>query len=258
VSDASLAGLRVLVTRPVDQAEELATAIEAAGGVAIRFPAIRISGLEPNVIATAFAALPEPDIAIFVSSNAVIHGLSCVRKSNAQLAAIGPATAATLQQAGRPADISPGSGFDSEQLLKQPALQNVRGKRIVIVRGQSGRALLGDTLTDRGASVHYLAVYRREKSTVPAEEIVRLDSAWQDHGIDCVTVMSVETLQGLMQLLPPTSLDRLRETPLVAPGERVIQTIMELVPGIPAIKASGPRTADILNALHEVRHGGQY
>jgi hypothetical protein len=47
------------------------------------------------------------------------------------------------------------------------------------------------------------------------------------------------------------------ETPLVAPGDRVIKTIRTLVPGIPAIKAAGPRPADIVNALIDWRHSGQ-
>jgi len=38
----SLAGLRVLVTRPADQSDELVAAIEDSGGEAIRFPVIRI------------------------------------------------------------------------------------------------------------------------------------------------------------------------------------------------------------------------
>ena len=253
----SLAGLRVLVTRPADQSDELVAAIEDSGGEAIRFPVIRISGRDPKTVAGEFATLPTPDIVIFVSSNAAEHGLPAVRDCGARLAAIGPATSAAISATGSRVDIAPTKGFDSEQLLLHPELQNVSGKTILIVRGKSGRELLGDTLRERGANVSYLAVYDRERNTIPAAEVESLDAAWRKGRIDCVTVMSVETLENLLLLLPATSLEALRKTPLVAPGERVIQTVMELVPGIPAIKASGPRAADILNALKELRHSGQ-
>jgi len=42
MSESTLNGFGVLVTRPEHQADELATAIEDAGGEAIRFPVIDI------------------------------------------------------------------------------------------------------------------------------------------------------------------------------------------------------------------------
>ena len=39
----ALAGLRVLVTRPAHQAEELCALIERAGGIPVRFPTIEIA-----------------------------------------------------------------------------------------------------------------------------------------------------------------------------------------------------------------------
>ncbi len=65
MTDGALAGCGVLVTRPAHQASELAEAIENAGGKAIRFPVIEITGRDEDVIANEFAALPDPDIVIF-------------------------------------------------------------------------------------------------------------------------------------------------------------------------------------------------
>jgi uroporphyrinogen-III synthase len=257
VSGGPLAGYRVLVTRPPQQADDLVAAIEGAGGQAIRFPVIRIVGRDPEIVARELATLPRPDIAIFVSRNAVDYGLPAIRNSGAAIAAIGPTTRAAIERAGANVDISSGEGFDSERLLTHPALSDVRNQTIVIVRGENGREMLADTLKERGADVRFLSAYRREIYPASAGDIDSLDNRFRRGSIDCVTVMSVETLQNLLLLLPESSLEALRQTRLVAPGARVIQTATELVPGISAIMASGPKAADMLNALITARHSGQ-
>lgn len=257
MSEGPLTGYRVLVTRPVQQADELVEAIESAGGKAIRFPVIQIIGRSPEVVELEFTSVPKPDIAIFVSRNAVLHGLAAIRNSGATIAAVGPTTKAAIEAAGVEVAISVDDGFDSERLLTHAALDNVAGNAVTIVRGESGRELLADTLTSRGAKVSYLSAYRREMRCASPAEVELLDKRWCRGGIDCVTVMSVETLKNLLQQLPPSSLEQLRQTPLVAPGARVIQTAMELVPGISAVMASGPQTVDMLNALIETRHSGR-
>ena len=252
-----LAGYRVLVTRPTLQADALIAVIESAGGEVVRFPVMKITGRKPEQVATDFAASHSPDIAIFVSRNAVDHGLAAIRGSGALIAAVGPTTKAAIEAQNVVVDIVPPGGSDSEHLLRHSMLKDVDGKNITIVRGEGGRELLADTLRERGAKVTYLPVYRRQINNISAEEIARLDQAWREGGIDCVTVLSVETLEYLLQLLPPTAIERLRQTPLVAPSERVIQTALERLPGIPAVVASGPRAADMLNALMDLRHSGR-
>ena len=258
MSDESpLAGYRILVTRPKHQADELVSAIEDAGGEVMRFPVIQITGRSPDVVAREFASLPKPDIAIFVSKNAVDHGLPAVRGCSPAIAAVGTTTRTAIEAAGVDVAIRSDDGFDSEHLLQHPALNDVRDRNVLIVRGESGRELIADTLKKRGADVSYLSAYRREMRRAPAKELDSLEGSWREGSIHCVTVMSVETLENLLHQLSPGSLERLRQTPLVAPGARVIQTAMELVPGITAVAASGPQTADMLNALIETLHSGQ-
>lgn len=256
VSDGPLNGCGVLVTRPADQAEELCSVIEGAGGDVVRFPVLRIARRDPRMVAAEYARLPSPDIIVFVSRNAVVHGLAAVSVSSAAIAAVGPATEASLEAAGASVDISVAEGFDSETLLTHPALRDVQGRTVLIVRGEDGRELLADTLRQRGAQVHYLAAYRRETNRLPAADVEALEAAWRNGRIDCVTVMSVATLASLLEQLPPALLELLRKTPLVVPGERVLKTACERVPGVPAILASGPGAAEMRDALIGWRHSG--
>ena len=252
MSDAPLSGRRVLVTRPTLQAGPLIAAIEAAGGQTVRFPVIRIAPRSPEIIRAEFASAPWPDIVIFISRNAVDNGLFAVQNCNAKIAAVGPATTEALESQGVRPDIVPIGGANSERLLEHPALQNVSGRVVMIVRGQSGRELLGDTLRDRGARVVYLPVYERTAYTATPAELERLTETWEQSGIDCVTVMSADSVQFLLRQLPEPLIERLRKTPLVGPAGRVIQTASELVPGIPATSACGPGAADMVQAIIEV------
>lgn len=251
MSDAPLTGRRILVTRPRLQAEPLVAAIEAAGGEAVRFPVMRIASRNPEIIRAEFASAPWPDIVIFVSRNAVDSGLFAVRSCSAKIAAVGPATAAALEAQGVKPDIVPEDGADSEKLLMHPALQNVSGRVVMIVRGQSGRELLADTLRQRGARVVYLPVYERSTYEASADELEQLAASWRDAGIDCVTIMSADSFRFLLRQLPAELIERLRNTPLVAPGDRVIKTACELVPGIPATIAPGPSATEIVDAVIE-------
>jgi uroporphyrinogen-III synthase len=257
VSEGALAGYGVLVTRPAGQSAELADAIADAGGRAIRFPVIDIVGAAAADVGTAFAALPRADLIVFVSRNAVTYGLAAIDTGNSLIAVVGPATKAAVEENGTHVDIVPERGSDSEQLLAHPQLQDVAGKTIIIVRGERGREKLAETLRLRGATICYLPVYERQLHRASAAELAALEKCWSNSEIDCVTVMSVETLQNLLQLLPAPCRKLLVETPLVAPSTRVIQTAEESIPGISTILAPGPQAADIISALIALRQSGQ-
>lgn len=257
MSDADLAGCGVLITRAKHQAQELRSEIEAAGGSVFLFPAIDIIGRDVLDIGQELATLAKPDIAIFVSGNAVDYGLAAVRAKNAKIAAVGPATRAAIEAVGVDVDIFPAGGFDSEHLLRHDELQSVRAKNIVIVRGQSGRGLLADTLTKRGANVSYLSVYERIPYEPTLADLEYLEIALNQARIRFVIVLSVETLEILVQILPPQCLGLLRKSALVAPSTRVLQRASELIPGIETVLAPSPQAPTVVNTLIRQWQNGQ-
>jgi len=244
--EASLDGLGVLITRPRRQASELAAAVESCGGVAVVFPVIEIAPRARTEIAAGLKRLADADITVFISGNAVEHG---AEYATGQIAAIGPTTAAALEAAGSTVDIRPSSGFDTEHLLAEPAFDDVAGKSIRIVRGMGGRERLAETLRQRGARVDYVEVYERRLPEYTANTISDLESRWLRGDIGAVVVMSVQSLENLVELLPRSARERLAATPLVTPAERVLKEALDHYPGCPARLAHGPRTADIVDAL---------
>jgi uroporphyrinogen-III synthase len=208
----SLKGLSILVTRPRAQAARLAKLIEAAGGRAQLFPAIEI---EDVPVPPALSRLREFDLAIFVSPTAVAKAMPHVKAwpPQVRVAAVGAGTRRELEKFGVTQVIAPASGADSEALLATRELGDVAGKRIAILRGDGGRALLGDTFVERGARVEYLTCYRRRVPKPPSPP-------WRAGDLAAVTVSSSQGLDNLFAVLDPAML---RATPLFVPHPRIAE-----------------------------------
>ncbi len=73
-------------------------------------------------------------------------------------------------------------------------------------------------LTERGASVDYLEVYRREQSAALPEQVI---AAIDGGGIDYITASSGETVEHIVGLVDANYHPRLLEVALVVPGGRV-------------------------------------
>lgn len=249
MTDGPLKGVGVLVTRPEHQADEISAAIEDAGGEAIRFPVIEIEPEDSAYVARCLEALPPADIIIFISTNAVTYGLPYLDGDQWTVAAIGPSTKSAIESAGRQVDIFPAQGYDSEHLLAEAELQNVSGKNIRIIRGDDGRELLAKTLRDRGATVDYVPVYRKLARVYSPNLIAGLEHRWRDGQILCVIVMSVDSLNKLLELLPASCRELLGTTSLVTPSTRVMQTASDRIPGAKVLLAEGPKTDDMVREL---------
>jgi len=247
ITNGPLKGVGVLVTRPRAQAVELVELIQSKGGKVISFPVIEIVPRDESAIAADCALLPRPDITLFVSRNAVAHGLAYV--AGAIKGAVGPATAAAIESHGQTVEIRPATGFDSESLLAESTLQDVSGKTIRIIRGDGGRELLADTLRERGATVDYLSVYERVLPDCSPELLARVESAWRSGSLHAITVMSARTLKNLIVLLPDWCKQRIDDVPLVTPASRVIKEALSCCPQSRPFLASGPQADDMVDAI---------
>jgi uroporphyrinogen-III synthase len=142
--------------------------------------------------------LTEFDLVAFVSPSAVRVTLAAQPPWPPRLAAaVGEGTRRELERSGATALVAPASGADSEALLGTPQMQDVRGKRVLIVRGEGGRALLGEALAARGALVEHAACYRRMR---PQADATPLLQAWRAGEIDALTAWSAEALDNLFAM----------------------------------------------------------
>jgi uroporphyrinogen-III synthase len=223
---APLAGIRVVVTRPGRQAAIFAQRLAIIGGEPIVCPAMVIAPpANPAPFSAVLRHLGDFDFALFVSANAAEAVLTqdVAWPSRLTAIAVGPTTADALILGGIADELSPPARFDSEGVLALPALQNVKGKRIVIFRGESdggskGRELMRETLDARGAIVEPVACYRRQRPTFNADGLL---DQWRSGGVDAVIATSVEVLDNFLALIGDTGRGLLAATPLFVPHERI-------------------------------------
>ena len=235
-----LEGRGILIARPRELAERLAVAVRAAGAAPFIFPSIEI--LPPSDTAaldSVIARLGKFDLAIFVSQNAVTHGMARIAGAwpvRLRAAAVGAATAAALRGAGVAAVIEPGAGADSEALAALPEFTDLGGRSVVIFRGEGGREWLRRKLEAKGARVEYAQCYRRR---MPSADAAELNARWQRGGIEAVVVSSSEGLSNLAQMLGAPGRDCLRITPVFVPHAHVARAAAEAGIGTAIITAPG-------------------
>jgi uroporphyrinogen-III synthase len=223
VAEGPLGGAGILVTRPARQAAGFAGKIAAQGGRPIIFPAIVILPPTDSVtLERAHEALSDYQLAIFVSANTVEYGAPDAQRWPKTLIpfAPGPGTAETLADIGIPNVRIPPDRFDSEGLLALPELVDVRGKRIVIFRGDGGRELLGETLSARGASVDYVECYRRAKPQANASGV---EQAFAEGRIDAVAITSSAGLDNLWDIVGPATRATWCARPTFVPHPRIAE-----------------------------------
>lgn len=208
----------ILITRPNGREKHLRQLIENAGGHVIHYPVIDITPPpKPNIkqLMLMRDTLHSFTMAIFISPTAVEQSLLYfpVLPEHFIIVAIGSKTRDALQQQQLNVDIE-ASSHNTESLLNDSQFQisNIEGQRILIFRGNGGRALLGDTLIQRGAQVRYVETYQRQLPPEPSLTRQQLNT------LTAICISSYEGLDNLITLVDDTSL--MLDIPLIVPSQR--------------------------------------
>ncbi|MCH8538076.1 MAG: uroporphyrinogen-III synthase [Alkalimonas sp.] len=216
----------LLITRPAGKADQLLASLDEMGLDYVYQPLIATQTVA--VKAKELQWLSNADQVIFVSVSAVTSLQQQLDASQltAPLFAVGETTASALQQwTGR--EVRFPSDQRSEGVLAMSSMQQVEGQHIAIVRGQSGRELMKQSLQKRGAKVRYVQSYCR----VPiALDGLSLAEQWQA-SVCCILVTSDEIMQQLFSLLPVSAHDWLRQRHWIVVSPRMHDSALAL--GIP-------------------------
>jgi uroporphyrinogen III methyltransferase/synthase len=195
-----LHGRRVVVTRARAQASGLAQALGALGAEVVELPAIRIvPRIDTDEVHAAVDALHAYALVCLTSPNGVrllfeamtARGRDARALANATVAAIGPGTAAALEERGVIADVVP-DRFVAEALVEALADLDVQGRPVLVARAAEARDVLPDALRERRAEVDVVALYETVAETPEPEAVDAAQSA------DYVTFTSSSTVRNLM------------------------------------------------------------
>ncbi len=200
-----LTGLRVVVTRPESQSEELCSRLRALGAQPVLFPVIAIVPPEAGgPLDKAIARLAGYDWTIFTSVNGVEHFWTRLKTMDVpspqtntspfqgRVAAIGPATAEALRERGVSVDLMPAE-YRAEAILDE--IGDVAGQRILLPRADIARRALADGLRTKGAQVDEVPAYRTVRAEPSSAAFKTLRA-----GVDVVTFTSSSTVRNFVSL----------------------------------------------------------
>lgn len=213
----TLQGLRVLVTRPAAQSQQLIGLLAAEQAVPVILPLIEIKAIDAS--RWPIIDWRKIDWLIFVSRNAVQHfcaGLPKKLPARLKCAAVGNGTAQAMRDNGLTVSLQPAQSNGSEGLLVLPEMQQLDGQKIVIVRGQGGRELLADSLQTRGASIRYIEVYSRQLPKVSSSQKAAALNA------DILLATSVQSVANLLRIFADSKA-QICAKPLLVISERIKQ-----------------------------------
>ena len=225
--------------------------LELQGASTLRLPAIEVKAIgNRRETAAQLGALENFDVIIFTSTNAVRFGASLLdQKRDLTLAAMGPATARALNQAGYRVQVQPAGSFDSESLLLHPRLERLAGRRVLIVKGSNGRPLLEQELTLRGAQVVAAEVYQRVPSTPSPAVLAALLESFTAGAVQVITATSLEIASNLLTMATPPLRGEFERAHWLVPGERIAAGVRERGLAAPLLVAASAEDHDLVAAL---------
>ncbi len=199
-----LFGRRVVVTRARAQAGELSGELERLGAEVLEFPTIEIRPPEDwGPLDAAIRDLDSFSWLIFTSVNGVdafverlAHNGLDLRAvpRGARVAAIGPATAQRIREAGLRVDVVP-EEFRAEALLESVSGESLAGERVLIPRARVAREILPEKLGETGAEVVVAPAYESVPSSEGKDELAKKLEAGR---IDCVTFTASSTVENFV------------------------------------------------------------
>ena len=221
-----LFGRRIVVTRSQEQARELVDALENLGAQAIEAPTFRLQPADdPEAVDRAAASVDEYSWVVFESANAVARFLSALSRGprdlralgRVRICAIGPSTSDRLAAHGIKADVNvPELGAESiGDAIEERG--SIAAQRVLVVRPDHLRGVVGEDLERRGAAVTDLVAYRTAAASPDSPAAQQIYRMLLDGQIDAVTFTSPTAVSRFAQLIGEEQAADLLNTTVVAP-----------------------------------------
>ena len=262
----------LIVTRPAQDAGTLVEALRARGRSVVALPVLAIEPADdPALLASTLARIDDYRLVVFVSPNAIRQSLAQLRGAwpgGTVIGVMGPGSADALARHGiavpehriiSPADgTGQGERFDSEALFAalDATIGITRGfdGRVLILRGNGGRAWFADRLRALGIAVDEVASYRRVRPTADADAKHALNDLFVAQASPVFIVTSSEGIANLVAIVEAAVAGDgeavrswLFASRILAPHRRIAEKARET--GFSAVSLCAPGDRGILAAI---------
>lgn len=262
----------VIVTRPAADAQHWVRQLQEGGFAAEALPLIEIApASDAAALAQARQNLGRYAACMFVSGNAVDYFFKAPAAAgpglppSLRLMAPGPGTVAALLAAGVPAGqidapAADAEQFDSEALWAVVGQRDWRGRRVLVLRGESpdaaggagggvssGRDWIARQWEAAGAQVDFAGVYQRRAPQFSGEQVERARAASADGSVWLFS--SSEAVANLTRLPGLAGVDW-RGARAVATHPRIVEAARAAGWGV--VVASRPALKDIRDTLASI------
>ncbi|HSP78457.1 MAG TPA: uroporphyrinogen-III synthase [Myxococcaceae bacterium] len=239
-----LEGIRVLVTRPRERAEELCFLLEDEGAEVLHVPLLELRPPEdPRPLKAAAEGIHRYKWVVFASPSAVEALMEALREAGtmerlgqARLAAVGPRTARTVEGYGLQVAAEPPEGtgvalYESMHAALEPE------DEVLLPAAEEGRRELEDALREHGARVSRVTAYRSVPAPLPPEALALLESSPPDVAL----FASPRTAEAFLE---EVGRERLGQARLVAIGPTTEAALARL--GLPVAAVAERPTPEAL------------
>jgi uroporphyrinogen-III synthase len=187
--------VKVLVPRPIGQADDFSKKLEKLGAEPILFPLISVEAINKKEVKSTYQATGF-DWIIFTSSIAVQFFFNVVKPEEvtSKIAVVGTSTKKEIEKLGLKVSFIP-SAATAKKLVKEIPLN--KGEKVFIPRSKIAGTAIVDTLKKRGIVVTELSTYNNVPVDYTQEQIEEVLA----QNINVITFTSPSTVENFVALL---------------------------------------------------------
>lgn len=197
-----LAGRRIAITRPREQAAEWRAQLEAQGAEVIELPLIQVTKhYDKQTLVEVFAELTQYEWLIFTSANGArfffeefLKGFDDIRALGlVRIAVVGEATAEVVRNLHLRVDLQPKKANAEELAQAMIERESIDSAKVLVVTGNRNRETLVEKLHEARAIVDTLPLYKTEETDLSADPVA---GDFRAKGADAILFASPSAAQS--------------------------------------------------------------
>jgi len=219
-SSQPLAGRRLVITRPREQAAEWRAQLEAHGAEVIELPLIQVTKhYDKQTLVEIFAELGQYEWLIFTSANGArfffeefLKGFEDIRALGlVRIACVGEATADVIRGYHLRVDLQPKKANAEELAQAMLERESIDSAKILVITGNLNRDTLVDKLHEARAIVDRLPLYKTEETDLAKDPVA---AEFREKGADAILFASPSAAQSFFDQAAALKLSAKAKRPL--------------------------------------------